>query len=383
MLKFIELVLKNLGRNRVRTVLTALAVLVLTTIYSVVSYATAFLDQLVADAQDTRLMVREKWILPSQIPNRYAQRIADIPGVEDWTVWHNCIGFLDQSRRLDHRGLGIATRIDNLREMHPGLETVDDELIEALKREKTGALVGARVMKTIDWRVGQRFTLISMTQAGANLEFKIVGVIPEGRWAQNFFFREDYFQDGTGDKGRMNVMWLRVADTATGQRVAAQIEKMFEKSDTEVLVETESAGIARLADRTQSVVAIVHAVASILLIDMLIILSNSISITTRERRREMAVFKVLGFQPGFIMFMVTGEAMLVGAIGGALGALLAWVLSTAPLPFNLPMMLQLSVTADAIPIGLVIGAVVGFLGSIVPAWNARTVRVTDVFAKIA
>jgi hypothetical protein len=29
------------------------------------------------------------------------------------------------------------------------------------------------------------------------------------------------------------------------------------------------------------------------------------------------------------------------------------------------------------------GAFVGFTGSIVPAWNARKVRVSDVFAKIA
>ena len=384
MLKFIELVLKNLGRNRVRTILTALAVLVLTTIYSVVDSTTAFIGQLVSNAADTRLVIREKWIVPSQMPNRYARMIGDVPGVEDWTVWHNYIGYLDQSKRMDRRGLGIATRIDNLREMHPGLETLDPELIEEMKQEKTGALVGSGVMKAMDWRIGQRFTLISMTQAGANLEFKIVGVLPPGgRWSQNFFFREDYFQEGTGDKGRMNMMWIRVRDPAVGQQVATQIEKMFEKSDAEVLVETESAGVARLADRTQSIVAIINIVVSILLIDMLVILSNSISITTRERRREMAVFKVLGFQPGFIMAMVIGEAMLVGSIGGGLGALLAYILSSITLPFKLPMLLQLSVTASAIPIGLLIGAAVGFIGSIIPAWNARTVKVTDVFAKIA
>lgn len=383
MLKFIELVLKNLGRNRVRTILTALAVLVLTTIYSVVNSTTAFIGQLVNDAADTRLIIREKWIVPSQMPNRYARMIGEVPGVEDWTVWHNYIGYLDSSRRMDRRGLGIATRMDNLVEMHPGLEGLDPQLIEEMKREKTGALVGSGVMKSMDWRVGQRFTIISMTQAGANLEFKIVGELPPGRWQQNFFFREDYFQEGTGDKGRMNMMWLRVSDPATGQQVASQIEKMFENSEAEVLVETESAGVARLADRTQSIVAIINIVVSILLIDMLVILSNSISITTRERRREMAVFKVLGFQPGFIMAMVIGEAMLVGSIGGGLGALLGFILSSVPLPFKLPMLLQLSVKLSAVPVGILIGAAVGFIGSIIPAWNARTVKVTDVFAKIA
>ncbi len=383
MFKFLELVLKNLRRNRVRTLLTGFAVLTLTTIYSVVSNTTAFIGRLVDNAADTRLVIREKWITPTRVPARYARVIADIPGVEDWTLWYNYVGYLDDSHRVDRRGLGIATRMENLREMQPGLENLDPDILEAMKREKTGALVGAGVMKTMNWHVGQRFTVTSMNFAGHDLEFKIIGILPDSRWSQNFFFRDDYFQEGTGDKDRFHMMWVRVRDPATGKLVAAQIEKMFEKSDTELLVETESAGIARLTDRTKSIVAMVDIVVTILLIDMLVILSNSISISTRERRREMAVFKVLGFQPGFIMAMVIGEAMLVGAIGGALGGALAFGLSSINMPFKLPVLLQLSVTAEAIPIGFFLGAFVGFLGSIIPAWNARSTNVTEVFSKIA
>ena len=40
-------------------------------------------------------------------------------------------------------------------------------------------------------------------------------------------------------------------------------------------------------------------------------------------------------------------------------------------------------TAEAIPIDLVLGIVVGFLGSVIPAWNARNIKVTEVFSKIA
>jgi putative ABC transport system permease protein len=238
-------------------------------------------------------------------------------------------------------------------------------------------------MKMMDWRIGQRFTMSSMNYAGHDLEFKILGILPDDRWSQNFFFREDYFDEGTGDKDRFHMMWLRVDNPASGKRVAAQIEKMFDKTDTELLVETESKGVARLTDRTSSIVAIVNVVVTILLIDMLVILSNSISISTRERRREMAIFKVLGFQPFYVMALVIGEAMIVGGIGGALGGLLAFVLSSVDLPVKLPALLQLSVTAEAIPIDLVLGVVVGFLGSVIPAWNARNIKVTEVFAKIA
>ena len=66
--------------------------------------------------------------------------------------------------------------------------------------EKTGALVRAGVMKMMNWQVGQRFTLLSMNYAGSDLEFRILGILPDERWSQNFFFREDYFQEGTGTK---------------------------------------------------------------------------------------------------------------------------------------------------------------------------------------
>ncbi len=121
------------------------------------------------------------------------------------------------------------------------------------------------------------------------------------------------------------------------------------------MVETESKGVARLTDRTRSIVAIVDAVVAILLFDMLVILSNSISISTRERRREMAIFKVLGFRPFYVMALVIGEAMIVGGVGGALGGLLAFVLSSINLPIKLPALLQVSVKAWAIPLDLALG----------------------------
>ena len=96
----------------------------------------------------------------------------------------------------------------------------------------------------------------------------------------------------------------------------------------------------------------------------------------------MAVFKVLGFQPKFIMSTVIREAMLVGAVGECWEE--RWPgLSSVSLPFKLPVLLQLSVTAEAIPIGLVLGCWSAFWGSIIPAWNVRNTNVTEVFSKIA
>ena len=57
---------------------------------------------------------------------------------------------------------------------------------------------------------------------------------------------------------------------------------------------------------------------------MCLVVANAISISVRERRTEMAVLKVLGFQPRHVMLLVLGEALLVGFLAGGMSSFLAW-----------------------------------------------------------
>lgn len=385
MFQFLSLLVRSLGRNKTRTSLTGLAVIVLVAIYTLATTVTDTVNQMLrAYSSQTRLIVREKWVMPSVFPVRYISQIADVPGVEDWTVWHFYAGTLDNA---GHNGAGIATRIDNLVRMHSGLETLDPKLLTAMQRQKDGALVGRWILQQMNWKVGQRFTMNSFTHLGKNLQFTIVGELPSELWARNFFFREDYYQEATQDKETVNIVWLRVADDTTGKRVSADVERLFAKSPAKLRVETESAGAGRFIGRIGTIVNVINFVVSILLIDMVVVLSNSISMTVRERRRELAIFKILGFRPWFLLVMVVGEAMLVGAAGGLLGAgctyLLSLLNSLGRLPVRIDFLLQFPIPPKFVLHGLVIGALVAFLGSIVPALHARRVHVVEAFSNVS
>ena len=182
MFKFSLLILKNLGRNRMRTLLTCSAVVVLVVVFSVVTSIIGFVQNVVGDqARQTRLIVSERWTTPSRFPLRYVERIAAAPGVVDWTAWNCKRGYFDASKQNDRRGDGIATRVDNLRSMYPGLEDLAPELVDAMRRDRTAALVGPSIMQTMNWSVGQKFTLVSPKPSANDLEFRIVGVLPAGR----------------------------------------------------------------------------------------------------------------------------------------------------------------------------------------------------------
>jgi putative ABC transport system permease protein len=388
--RFLHLILKNLGRNKLRTALNALAVALLVTVcVEMLAVTLAARARVAVDASQSKLVVSERWVMPSRVPRRFVPELTRLAGVEDWTIWCFYGGYFDESGQETRAGLGIATRHDNLLEMHANLAGLDPAAVEALRQDRTGALVGLEIMQRMQWQVGQSFTFHSVSHPGKDLRFRIVGVLPAGGWAKNFLFRHDYFAEGTGDKETVGCVWLRTPSAEAARQVAAEVQRAFGDREPELKVETESAGVARFVGQGQAVLSLIDLVVLVLLLDMVIVLSNSISVATRERRVERAVLKVLGFRPLLIFGLVSGEAVLIGAVSGLLGAALAFTFSAlalngtlAPSPLT-ETFLMFPVRAWSIPLGVLLGAAVAFLGSALPAWAARRVKVSDVFARIA
>jgi putative ABC transport system permease protein len=389
-LAFLSLILKNLGRNKLRTGLTSLAVVVMVLICVEMRAIVGTVARMVeAEGSQSRLMVTERWVAPSRIPVRYVPALARLDGVEDWTTWSTYPAFLQEARQVSQMAFGVATRPDNLVAMHAGLARLAPGTALALRRELSGAIVAADVAQDLGCAVGQPITLFSAEAPGKSLRLKVVGVMPTGEYARVVFFRQDYFERATGNKDTVDIVWLRSRDAVAAGRVAAQIQEQYRNRQPQLKAETESAGVARFANRSQALLSLIRLVIGILLIDMVVVLANSISVATRERRVEMAVLKVLGFEPRGIMALVIGEAVLVGAASGLIGTALAWGFSSLALGGHLPwpgltqMFHLFPIGAEALLWGLGLGALVGLAGSAVPAWNARAVKVSDVFAKIA
>jgi putative ABC transport system permease protein len=227
--KFTMLVLKSLGRNKLRTALTGVGVMVLVAIYAVVTNVTATVKKkAAAQGAQTRLIVSERWTMPSRIPLRYVDEIRKLPGVVNYTTWNLIAGFLDESRRRDKQAISMATEPSTLREMHNGLEDLSDEALEAFNERKDGVLVGPGLMKGNNWQVGQKFTLLAARFPPVDIEFTIVGVLPVGDWSNAFFCRHDYYMEATGDREAVNCIWLEVAGEETARQIAAKLSTDYE-----------------------------------------------------------------------------------------------------------------------------------------------------------
>jgi len=99
--------------------------------------------------------------------------------------------------------------------------------------------------------------------------------------------------------------------------------------------------------------------------------------SARERLREYATLKALGFGPGFVRTLVFGESMLIAGLGGALGILatLPVVAGFGAVMVKLFPVFQVSTVTLALQVGAAL--VVGLVAATVPGWRAGRVRIAE------
>ena len=100
----------------------------------------------------------------------------------------------------------------------------------------------------------------------------------------------------------------------------------------------------------------------------------------------MAVLKVLGFQPWQLLVLVLGEALLIGILAGLFSAGATYYIVNlwmGGVTFPIAFFPVFFIPANAFWWGLGIGTLTSLAGSIMPAWSARKVKVSDVFSKVA
>jgi len=126
---------------------------------------------------------------------------------------------------------------------------------------------------------------------------------------------------------------------------------------------------------------LIMSIGSVVFFTLLLVTGNTMAIAVRERTRELAVLKAVGFSNGFVLVLVIAETMVVAAIGGGLGLGLAklFTLRGDPTGGLLPFFY---LSPDAIALGLGLALAVGVLAGILPALAASRLRVVDALRRI-
>lgn len=421
--KFLVMMLKSLRRNLVRTSLTYLATFLLVLIVSFVWSVLSFLDaQTREQAASVKVIVTEKFQVPSQMPPSYENSLADAatglpPGMAadrekdlmSWAFVGTATDPNPANRSLENILFFFALQPKTLLTMMNEIERKDlappdlaamEKNVAAMEKNIQGVIVGVDKLRAINKRVGDRIKLYSFNYKDIEFEAEIIGTFPAGsRYDQSSAMNVEYltrtldaFERKTGKRHpmadrAMNLYWARFPDKAGFETYAEVVGRPGRFSSPSVKVEMANAAVATFLDSWKDMLwAMRWLMSPAIVVTMIVIIANAISIGVRERQKEMAVLKVLGFRPWQILVLILGEALLIGVISGAIASALAWFLVNQVfngIPLGIAFFGRFRVAGDALWWGPMLGALTALAGSFLPAWSARTVRVSEVFSKIA
>src|SRR2546429_486257 len=75
---------------------------------------------------------------------------------------------------------------------------------------------------------------------------------------------------------------------------------------------------------TETILTVVQVVSLVIIIIIMAVMANTMAMTARERQREYATLKALGFGPAYILLLILGESLLISLGAGIAGILLLY-----------------------------------------------------------
>ena len=382
-MKFFPLVWAGLWRKRVRTALAMISVAIAFWLYGTLDGVTAaFDDALTAMTSDVRLRTQSKQNVRAGLPLAYRPRIEAVPGVRD-------VGFVTFVGGLYQESVDFieVSAIDIERVDAGGSFDVDPAYVEAMRRLRTGAVIGPELVRRYGWKIGDRVTVRSPMWAkvdGSNdWTFDIVGIygIPEGAFPAdgNFWINYDYFDaERAFAKGTVTFYTLRVNDADRAAEIAAEIDALFANSADETLTQSERDFFGAQIERVGNIGFIVNSIIGAVLFALLFVTGNTMMQSIRERIPELAVLKTYGFSNLAVNLLVFAESALLCVTAAVVGLVTAALLfptmfdamGVAPIP------MEKGVLVSGVAIALAMAAVSAWL----PTWRAQRLNVVDALA---
>ncbi len=387
-MKFLGLILANLGRNKLRTALTGgaimLAVMLVCLLLTMPAGLDIFLNKI---ASNTRISVHNKAGIVYTMPYSFARKIRQVEGVTGAVamVWYG--GAFEEEGRVTFPN--FAVEAEHIAAVYPDYGIAPEQLAD-FRRYRDGVIVGRETMKRYGWRIGQRITLRS-TVWPANLDLRIVGEIPQDRaplvWLNRDYLDEALKAAGRSGVGVVSIVWVRAADPQRVNAIMRTIDDMSRNSEAETACETEKSFFSNFFGSLQGFVDIILIVTGVVALCIVFIAANTQSMGVRERSGELAVLKAIGFSRRVIFATLFAEAIALSSLAGGLGVLLSvgftnllragagWNPALGPLG-------SFIVTSSVLVQGVFLSLFVGMLAGVVPSWGAARKPVIEALREV-
>lgn len=368
---------KNAFRNLRRTILTAISIsvsLLLLTIMMTV-WRAFYIDK--GPPQSAlRLIVRHRVSLTNMMPLAYESKIASVPGVVA-VASMNWFGGKYKDDKPENFFAQFYVEPEKIVQVYTDWQIPEDQK-QAWFKDRAGCAVGRQLADRLHFKVGDIVHLTGTMLPSVDLTVRAIIDGPEVN--DSLWFNRKYLDEAAGSwSPSLSGMYaIRVASEKEIPVVARTIDDMFHNSPEPTKTETEKAFQLGFIAMMGNVKAFILGIAGAVVFAILLVSGNTMAMSIRERIREVAVLKTLGFTRNRVLTLFVGEAVAVSLVGGVFGVLLAsgMIRGLAQSPMG-GMFRTATVNGPTALVALGVAALVGFVSAFFPAYRASNLNIAD------
>lgn len=322
-----------------------------------------------------RIAVRNKVSLGVPLPARQLQRLETIKGVAGVTPFTYFGGkFQDKDFTTFAQFAVEPTRFTNV---FVDVKAPPDQL-QAWIKDRTACIVGKVTMDQYKLKVGDRMKLTG-TFYPCDLDLKIVGEYSGTLDDRSVFFHHKLLDESMNGSSIVGAWWLRANSAEEAPLVIDQINKAFANSSAEVRAETERAFQMSFVSMWGNIKLLIGSIATVVVFTLLLVAVSTMSMAIRERFRELAVLKALGFRRREIFAFILAESFGLAMVGALAGAGGAWVFfhNIDISKISNGIFIYFEVTPKIMGTAFLVASVLGVVAAIAPAISVARTSVVD------
>jgi len=379
-LKYLPLIWAGLWRRRARTVFTILSVAVAFILFGLLSGVDAGFAHSLEVSRLDRLFTDPRF--GSDMLLSYAEEIARVPGVALVAPRRGLFGYYQDPKD----GIGVICTDERFFALRPEI-TISSEQVRTLRQTRTGAAIGLYLANKYGWKVGDKIPVQSETvQEDGNRvwTFDVVAVVDDVNYpgqAAWFIANYEYLDQGRAtEKGMIDRFLVRIKDPERATQIARQIDKLFASSAAATRTQSEKSQAQTALQFIGDAKFFTHAVVGAVGFMLLFLTGNTMMQSIRERQREFAVLKAVGFTDRAVLCLVIAESMCLCVFAALAGLLISKIAIPIVRPIvedfaDLP---QMPWTAMSRGFGLAV--LVALVSGGYPAWRVKRLSVVDALA---
>lgn len=382
-MKILKLILKNPLRHKLRTVLTILGIAIAVIAFGLLRTVVTAWYVGVEGASANRLITRQAVSFIFPLPYSYRDKIAQVDGIEIVTFanWFGGV-YIDKNQFFARIAADAQTIFDVYSEF-----LISKEELETFKKERNSCVLGEAIAKQYNLKIGDVMTLEGDIYPGT-WDFVVRGIYrPRDKTtdASQMIFHWDYVNERMKEEMPTragDVGWYieKINDPSKSAMISEKIDALFKNSPAETITETERAFQQGFLSSTSAIITSMNIMSFVIIGIIMLVLGNTMIMSARERTREYAVFKALGFSGKHLTGLIMGESLFISALSGGLGLFLTFPIVAGFEQF-IPKGMFPVFQIEPITIILAVSSaiVIGIAAAIFPIQRALTTKIIDGF----